>query len=244
MRTRLRWLALILLPLLWILATPTAAPAAQEERTDDHRTLNVVGEGRVQVAPNIVRVILGVDQFAPSLADARAAAAQRTTAVIDRLVQLGVDRADIQTVRLSISPEYDHRADAMTLRGYRVHNAVSVTLRDVDQSGAIIDQAVEAGADRVDGIVFDTSRREELVDQARAEAMADARRKAEQLARLAGAELGSVVAIEESGAGGPPPRPYAADVAMAESAQTPIEGGMLDVRTTLRVQWELLTAQS
>ena len=239
MKTKLRWFALILLPLIWILVTPTAAPAAEERAMADRRTLSVVGEGRVQVAPDLVRVTLGVDQFAPTLTEARSAAAQRMTAVIDRLVQLGVDRADIQTVRLMISPEYDHRPEAMTLRGYRVNNAVSVILRDVEQSGAVIDQAVEAGADRVDSIAFDTSNRQELVDQARAEAMTDARRKAEQLARMAGAELGSIVLIEESGSGGPPPRPYAADVALAESAQTPIEGGMLDVRTTLRVQWEL-----
>jgi uncharacterized protein YggE len=239
MTKKLRWLLPILLPVAWILATPTAAPAAQPETQDQHGTLNVVGEGRARAAPDVVHVNLGVEQFAPSLADARAAAADGMNAVIERLIQLGVNRADVQTVRITASPVYDGQAESPSLKGYRVQNAVSVTLRDIDRAGGILDQAVEAGAVRVHGVAFDTSRRRELMDQARGEAMADAQHKAEQLARLTGADLGEVMLIDESTVSGSPPRPFIADATMAESGQTPIEGGQLEVRATVRVRWGL-----
>jgi uncharacterized protein YggE len=160
-------------------------------------------------------------------------------AVIDRLVQAGVRRDEIQTVRFSIEPVYD-RGDRPVLRGYRVSNAVRATIRDLGRVGAIIDQAVAAGATRVDGVAFDTSRQAELKDRARELAMANARAKAEQLARLAGTSLGPVIRIEESDTGGVEPvRADAAAPAAAPPPPTPIEGGQLEIRTSVRVVWAL-----
>jgi uncharacterized protein YggE len=190
----------------------------------------------VVVAPDLARVSIGVERVEPSLQQALDAAARDMNAVIERLVQLGVAREEIKTVHFAVSPVYAPREPA-TLQGYRVTNVIQATIRGLERVGPILDQAVAAGATRVHSIEFDTSRLPELKDQAREQAMANARAKAEQLARLAGVTLGPVVSIEESDTGGAPPVPAA--TARAADAATPIEGGQLEVRTTVRVTWAI-----
>ena len=225
--------------LLGVLALGIAAllalsgPAATAQ-TDSGGGISVVGEGQVLATPDLARVTFGVEQVDPSLSQAMATARSSMEAVLSRLEQLGVSREDIQTVGFSVSPVYDNRGEAAVLRGYRVSNVVRVTLRDFNQVGNIIDQVVAAGATRVQGISFDTSRDTELHDQARDLAVADARRKAEQLARAAGVSLGNVIAIDASGAGGVTP---VREMAVAQTSATPIEGGQLEIRTTVRVTW-------
>lgn len=232
---RLSAAALSLLLAGGLLLAPTRAPAAQAEQESG---VSVVGEGLVTARPDIARITVGVERFEPSLAPALEHAAAAMDAVIARLVQLGVSRDDIQTVRFSVSPVYDTRGDAPSLRGYRVSNALEATLRDIDRVGTVIDDVVAAGATRVEGVSFETSRLAELKAQAREQAMVNARTKAEQLAQLAGARLGSVIRIQESDAGGPAPvRTMAAPEAGA--ASTPIEAGQLQIRTVVSVTWQL-----
>jgi uncharacterized protein YggE len=213
-------------------AAPSAAPSAQALQDTG---VSVVGEGRVVASPDIAHVVFGVEQLDPSLSQALSNASSAMNRVIDRLVHLGVSRDEIKTINFSVSPVYDNRGENQTLRGYRVSNSVSATIRDLNQLGSIIDEVVAVGANRVEGVAFETSRLSELKDQARAEAMANARAKAEQLARLAGANLGQVVRIEESDASGSQPARAVAQVAAA--APTPIEPGQLEIRTTVRVVW-------
>jgi uncharacterized protein YggE len=223
---------LILAGTLSFVATPVA-------HAEQETGLSVVGEGRVITSPDLARVVFGVERFEPSLARALEDASHAMEAVIERLVALGVNRDDVKTIRFSVSPIYDGRGENPALRGYRVTNAVSATIRGLDRVGGIIDEAVGAGATRVEGVAFDTSRLPELKDEAREQAMANARGKADQLARLAGVTLGRPILIEESDpSGAPPVRQTAAPAAPAPEA-TPIEGGQLEIRTVVRVVWQI-----
>ena len=67
--------------------------------------------------------------------------------------------------------------------------------------------------------------------------MKDARAKATQLASLAGVSLGQVVSIQDSDTGGP--IPVRATSAAAAAEATPIEGGQLEIQTTVRVTWAI-----
>lgn len=223
-------LAIVLAAVL-VLSGPVATA-----QTDQNGGISVVGEGQVLATPDLARVTFGVEQTDPSLSQAMANARTSMEAVLTRLEQLGVSREDIQTVDFSVSPIYDNRGDAAVLRGYRVSNAVRVTLRDFNQVGSVLDEVVAAGATRVQGISFGTSREAELHDQAREQAVADARRKAEQLARAAGVSLGSITSIDASGTGGVSP---VREMSVAQAAATPIEGGQLEIRTMVRVTWAI-----
>jgi hypothetical protein len=101
--------------------------------------------------------------------------------------------------------------------------------------GDLLDAAVEAGANQVEGIRFEVTQQTDLLTQAREAAWEDAERKAQQLADLAGGELGDVISINESTT---VPRPVRLEVEEARAA-VPIQPGQEEIRVDLQVTWAL-----
>jgi uncharacterized protein YggE len=200
-----------------------------------------VGEGIVLAQPNLVRITLGVDVFDQSLANAQAQAAQRMDAVVSKLKADGIADTDIRTVSFNISPQYDQQGNPNqpVLRGYQVQNLVEVKSTNVGGLGSLLDDVVGSGATRVQGIAFESSDMEALKNQARDQAMANARAKAEQLARGAGVTLGRPTTIEESDTGGVTPVRQLSAAPAAAAPATPIQPGQLQVSTTVRVIWSI-----
>jgi uncharacterized protein YggE len=200
--------------------------------------ISVLGAGIVLAQPNTARITLGVEVFDASLSNAQATAANRMDAVVAKLKAAGIPDTDIRTVSYNINPQYDTRdPNQSVLRGYQIQNLVEVKSTNVGGLGALLDDVVSAGATRVMGIRFEASNMEDLKNQARDQAMANAKAKAEQLARDAGVTLGRPITIEESDAGGVTPvRAQAPAAALAgQAATTPIQPGELQVQTTIRV---------
>ena len=211
-------------------ATPTAGGVADAAA----RTIVVSGEGEVTVQADLARVTVGVETSGADLTQAQAENAGRTQAVLDRLKALGIAERDLETVNYHIAPQYER--DGNTVTGYQVTNLVRATVRDLGRLGEIIDAAVAAGANRVHGITFDVSDREDALRRAREAAVQDARTEAEQLAQAAGVQLGEVVTISESG-----------DIvrlgiearAAAAAPGTPIEPGQNTVRAVIQVRYAI-----
>ncbi|HEV7666469.1 MAG TPA: SIMPL domain-containing protein, partial [Chloroflexota bacterium] len=204
--------------------------------------ISVVGQGIVLAQPNTAHITLGSEVFDQSLANAQAEASRRMDAVINKLKASGIADTDIHTISFNINPQYDFRdQNQPVLRGYQVQNLVDVKTTNVSGLGPLIDDAIAAGATRVYGVRFEASNMEDLKNQARDQAMQNARAKAEQLARDAGVSLGRPITIEESDTGGVTPQrslqiaPQAA--APAAAPQTPIQPGELQVQTTVHVVW-------
>jgi uncharacterized protein len=123
-----------------------------------------------------------------------------------------------------------------TFSGYRVVNQVRLTVREMKRLGEMLDAAVTLGANQVNGITFDVSNAETLKDEARKQAMVNARRRAELYATAAGAQLGNVLTISEDVNAGPRP------MSMARSAiagAVPIEGGTRTLTVTVHVTYSL-----
>lgn len=203
--------------------------------------ISVLGQGIVLGDPNVVRITLGVDVFDQSLANAQAEAARRMDAVVAKLKADGIADTDIRTVSFNISPQYDQQGNTtQVLRGYQIQNMVEVKSNNVGALGSLLDDVVSSGATRVHGISFESSDIEALKSQARDQAMANARAKAEQLARDSGVTLGRPTTIEESDTGGVTPvRLNAMPAAAAPAPTTPIQPGQLQVSTTIRVIWSI-----
>jgi uncharacterized protein YggE len=204
--------------------------------------ISVLGSGIVLAQPNTARITLGVEVFDASLSNAQATAANRMDAVVAKLKAAGIPDTDIRTVSYNINPQYDQRdPNQAVLRGYQVQNLVEVKTTNVGGLGALLDDVVSAGATRVMGIRFEASNMEDLKSQARDQAMANARSKAEQMARDAGVTLGRPISIEESDAGGVTPvRANAPVAALAgQQATTPIQSGELQVQTNVRVVYAI-----
>jgi uncharacterized protein len=200
--------------------------------------ISVVGEGVVLSQPNVARLTLGVEVSNASLAAAQAEASRRMDAVIQKFEAAGIPDSDIRTVSFSVNPQTDQSGG---LRAYQVQNLVGVKSADVPGLGKLIDDVVGAGATRVFAISFEADDMAGLKDQARDQAMQNARARAEQLARDAGVSVGRPLTIEESDVGGATPVQAAPRAAAAPAAAppTPIQSGELQVRTTVRVVWAI-----
>jgi uncharacterized protein YggE len=115
---------------------------------------------------------------------------------------------------------------------------LTVTVRDFNKIGPVFDAALKAGANNVWGLAFDLDDPKPLRAQARAKAVADARQRAEELARASGTVLGAVRTVEEIEAGGPIAYGMAR-VATAEAQGVPIESGQVSMTVQVRVLYEL-----
>jgi len=149
----------------------------------------------------------------------------------------GIDAIDIRTSRLSLQPQNaPNRAGSPAITGYRASNHVTVRLHDVAKVASTIDMLVGAGANDIGGISFMVSQASKLLDDARTQAVADARRKAEIYAKAAGVTLGAPLSISEEGAPGPMPfRKMAGGLAAA----TPVAQGEETLSVTVNVTWAL-----
>jgi uncharacterized protein YggE len=239
-----------LFPLLGLAAASAAVLAvaplslAQTIPTQPQATsgISVVGQGIVLAQPDVARITLGVDVFDQSLARAQATASTSMDAVVNKLKADGIVDTDIRTVSYNINPQYDQQAQNQpVLRGYQVQNLVDVKSTSVGGLGALIDDAISSGATRVYGIRFEASDMAGLKNQARDQAMQDARAQAEQLARDAGVALGRTITVEVSDTGGTTPVRAlgGAQAAPAAMVSTPIQPGELSVSTTVHVIWAI-----
>jgi len=199
--------------------------------------ISVSGEATVSVPPDLAEVDAGVTSDAKT---AREASETNNAAMGKLLVALkaaGIDARDIQTSRLSLQPQNAaNRTGPSAIVGYRASNRVTVRLRDVTKVANTIDMLVAAGANDIGGINFMVSQASKLLDDARTQAVADARRKAEIYAKAAGVTLGAPLSISEEGSPGPV---FRAKMAAAPMAATPVAQGEETLSVTINVTWAI-----
>jgi len=180
----------------WLAGLACLVGLASSARADGPppRTVSVTGAGEVSAAPDLARVVLGIEARKPALAEARA----EVTASVDRVLaltrSLRIDPKLVNATRLQVSPLYtwDEKARKQFMQGYLVSRQVEVELRDLDQLGTLIEKAVDAGVNQAGDPQLDSSRRKQLEREAMTKAVQDARLNAETLATAAGARLGAV----------------------------------------------------
>jgi uncharacterized protein len=219
-------------------AAPFAAPANAE--TDQPPAfISVTGEAHISVPPDLARIDAGVTSEAKTAREASDANNAAMGKVLLALKGAGIDEKDFQTSRLSLQPQYSgaKQGSPATVIGYRASNQVTIRLRDVAKVASTIDTLVGAGANDIGGINFMVSQASKLLDDAREQAVADARRKAEIYAKAAGVTLGVPISISEEGAAQPVFRTKMALPMAAAPAQ--IAQGEETVSITVAVVWAI-----
>lgn len=245
---RLGWLAggALVSVLGAMLIAPTIAPAlaqspAPTDSSSDH-TLSVSGTGIVTVKPDTADVTVGVTVQRDQASAAANDAATVMDAVIKAIKALGVEDKDIQTSSLSLDGVYDYNSNPARLTGYQATNLVTVTVRDITKTGAVIDAATGAGATDVNNISFRLDDQTAAESAAREEAVKSARAKADTIAAAAGVEITGVISIVETSAPTPTPMYFedarASGVA-ADQAPTPVQGGTIDMSVTVSIVYSI-----
>lgn len=202
-------------------------------------TVSVTGEASISVPPDLAQVDSGVTTEAKTAREASEANNKAMGGVLQALKNAGLAEKDIQTSRLSLSPQSAPNRNAnapFLIVGYRASNRVTVTIRDITKVADTIDVLVSAGANEISGISFMVSKASKVLEDARSEAIADARRKAEIYAKAANISIGAPISISEETAPGPMPyRKMAADMA----ASAPVAQGQETLRVSVSVSYEI-----
>ncbi len=204
----------------------------------------VNGEGKVTAIPDIATLRLGIEAQEASVAEAQTQAAEAMDRVMTALTENGVAEKDIQTQYFSISQvtKWDSVKEEEVVIGYRVTNMVTAKIRDIDKVGTIIDAVAEAGGDltRIDSIGFSVDDPSAYYEEARQEAMTDAKAKAEQLAELAGVTLGKPTYISEGSLYVPSITRGAVYEEAIASVETPISPGEMEISLSVQVTYAIL----
>jgi len=201
----------------------------------------VTGQGEAMAIPDIAELHLGVEAQADTVSEAQAQASEAMDAVMKALKDNGVAEKDIQTQRFSISElrKIEYKVEETEIAGYVVTNMVVAKIREVDKAGAIIDAVAEAGGDfiRIQDISFTVDNPTPYYEEARSEAMEDAKNKATQLAELASVRLGKPTYISEGAVY--IPRYYPEKVGSEAPSSTPISPGELKITVNVQVVYEI-----
>jgi hypothetical protein len=205
--------------------------------------ISVTGEARISVPPDLAQIDAGVTSEAKTAREASDANNTAMGKVLLALKGAGIDEKDYQTSRLSLQAQSAAAKPGAppAITGYRASNRVTIRLHDVTKVANVIDALVTAGANEIGGINFMVSQASKLLDDAREQAVTDARRKAEIYAKAAGVTLGAPLSISEEGAAQPLFR--ARVMGGMAAAAVPIAQGEETLSITVGMTWAIKPAQ-
>jgi uncharacterized protein YggE len=202
-------------------------------------TVTASGTGEALAAPDMAQMYFGVSALEPDAKAALDSASATADAITKAVKDAGIPAADIQTANVSVYPEYSgYEEDTPRISGYRASVQVRVKIRDLDTIGAVIGAANDAGANEIGGPSFMLDDDADAQDAAITDAIDDARRRAEVMAKAAGKSLGAIISVSEAGVS-IPPIAYQMDARVAAESAVPIEPGQLDITAGVTVVFEL-----
>ena len=220
---------------LGFMSFPYAPPVAAQEQ--QMRILTVNGQGRVSIPTSLTQVQLGVEVQGKTAEEAQQEAARRSSAVVELLKSRNVEK--LETTGIRLNPMYSYRNDQRQLTGYSATNTVSFRM-GTEQAGSLLDDAIAAGATRIDGVSFIATDAEITAAQQQALRLAtqNAQRQAQVVFDVLNLKQREVVGIQLNHASAPPPRPLMREAVaqMADAAETQVVGGEQQVQASVTLQ--------
>lgn len=197
--------------------------------------LTVTGNGKIIAQANAVQLQIAVITKGSDVTEAQQENATIMNRVIQSIINLNIPRENIQTAAYTVSPTYHYIGGKQVFSGFEVTNAISVKITDINQVGAVIDTAVQSGANQISSLQFSVENPDVYYQQALSLALKNAQMKAKTIADTMQLSLQPqpIEILEESN--GTPPVLFKS-LAMAEqSVSTPIEQGQMTISATVRV---------
>ncbi|MDY6802959.1 MAG: SIMPL domain-containing protein [Cyanobacteriota bacterium] len=212
------------------------SPQAIAQQQQQTRTLSVTGQGRVSIPTSKSVVRLGIQAEGKTAVEVQQEVARRSSAVVELLRSRKVEK--LETTGISLNPVYNYQNNRQLLTGYTATNTVSFRL-DTAETGKLLDDAVKAGASRIDGVSFVAT--DEAIERARQQALQQATRDAGKQADAVLSALNltrrGVVSISINSASAPMPQRLMRSASLqAESATTPVIGGEQEVRASVTLE--------
>lgn len=242
MRTKRTWILLAVVLLLTAIFVPTSyAEGVATTMSQSVKTLEITGTGRISYTYDTAEINLGVSEMAATPTEAFKAMTEKINKVVAAMKTKGITEADLKTGYLNLSQEYDWKDNVQTLRGYRATNTLTVKVKDLNQVPTVMEAAVNAGANQVNGVNFSLANPGALQDQATVAAIDNARAQAERAAKKLGLSVAGVQKVQVYGGSLPTPIPYmtSAKMAMDAGAAPSVYGGNGEYTASVSIVFEL-----
>ena len=220
------------------LGRPTFAATPRQSRGSVQTTTTVVGSSTTLVTPTGAQVSVGFQDNGATATQALARNNAVTARIISRLEALKVPAKDLQTNGFNINPNYGN-GSSNVITGYQVSNGVNVTLSHLDMVAQVLDAAVAAGANQVNGVTF-TGGAHTAYPTAYRNALRDARAQAQAIATSLNEKIAGVASVTVQNAGGVPPEIFGAMNAAVAAVRTPVLAGQQQVTVSLQVVYKLV----
>ncbi|MEM9027808.1 MAG: SIMPL domain-containing protein [Pseudomonadota bacterium] len=233
------WFSAVLLTLSIGLAgmVPVTATAQPSGRGP---VISISATGSVSAEPDAAVVMVGVATEDAAAKVALDANSKAMAAVIAGMKELGIATKDLATQQIVLAPKYRRNKGASSSRseidGFTVRNMLQIQVRKLDQLGTVLDRATELGANQIGGIRFVVSTAEDLMDEARRNAVATARHRAQLYAEAAGVKLGEVLSLSESNVS--TARGQVIGTFNARSS-VPVEAGVQRISVRVKMVWSI-----
>jgi len=203
-------------------------------------TFDVTGEGKSTVKPDSANISAGVSATGATTKEVQDKVNQIIAKVSENVKALGVDSKDIQTSNYNVNPTYDYRDGSQKITGYSANTNLTIKVRNIDNPGKVIDAATQAGATNVNNLGFDATDKSTAENEARTLAVAAAKKKAEDAAKIAGFSLGRIVNYSESSGGSPIIRAMGlGGTNLAAVPETKLETGSNEVVINVTLSYEI-----
>lgn len=205
-------------------------------------TITIAGEGKISSLPNVAEISLGLISEGKDIPATQRDNSIKVNAIIAALKVLGIAEADMQTSNYSINPRYEYLDGRQNIIGYSVNQNLSIKVRDLSKVGDVVAKAGELGSNQVNGVTFTIDDPSSIQQSARKEAIADAEKKAKDLAGSLGVTLVRVVGFSESTPGVPVPPMYYSKMDSMQAAgpvAPEIQPGELDVKADVMITYEI-----
>lgn len=223
--------------------TGGATSAVNAETTSQERLIRVYGEAELNASPDRAYIGLGVETQSETAEKAVEENARLMSEVISALQKMGLDKEQLETgsyqlhsYKEYVEPVRDKREEYTIV--YRASNRLNITVKDLEDTGKIIDTAVKAGANQIQSLRFDLNNSENLKMEALKEATKQARAKATAVAGGAGVSIKGIKSISEEMASYSPYRAVMMEDARgADMAPTPVLPGDVKVQARVVVEY-------
>lgn len=195
------------------------------------RSMTLTGQGQVSLIPDTAVIRLGVQQTGANLSEVQSQNAQISQAVLNTLRRMGI--TDVKTYQYTIDKYFEYDDGTPVDRGYTVRNILEIRTENTEQVGTIIDAAVDAGANMVELISFESANPEYEYQQALNLAVIDAIEKAKSIARNLGVPVDPIpFKMIENSTISRPPQPF-----QRELAATPIVPGNIVIEASITAEF-------
>jgi uncharacterized protein YggE len=219
-------------------------PSRIQQEVEAKREISVQGTGEVQARPDVARLHLTVNSGPqPNAEAALTLLTNRFEAVVDALKPFSIKEEDVKTTNLAINPVYDFTEGRQTLRGFEASESIQVTIRDLEKIGDVLARTTAAGVSQAGGVNLEVDDPTKVQQEAQDKAIADAREKAEHLARQLDVNLGSVKNFSATSAL-PPQPPFFEARALGQGGDAvaggpPVPTGTNTITSNVTLTYEL-----